>query len=350
MPVMLDLSETEALLTAAEIERLVAAISRRRVLICAGGAALLAAAPMGVRGQEATPAAMRQVEDHFGPVTIPAHPQRVIVEGNSTLGNVIALGVKPLAASMNPNSLPVFLEGKIDGVVDVLDLSSGTDSIDIEKALSLDPDLIIAISGSGGQDWNLENVERYKAALPATYAYEQSYTYEEEIKQNLIDAAIALNVEDRAQAVLDAYDARVAELREAVTAAGFTDKPVTVVRIFQGGTIWIPYGTSESIVFRAVGIPQPEGQRNPDDFGMELSLERLDVLNEAYALVIYIDDNAEMTQQQLLNNPVWQAVTPVREGRVIFVNSGVWNSMEIPGVMAIMDDVENLLLPLADKA
>src|SRR5262249_30725126 len=155
-----------------------------------------------------------------------------------------------------------------------------------------------------------------------TYAYEQSYTYEEDIKQNLLEVAKALNVADRAGAVLAAYDQRIADLRQAVINVGFDDKPVTVVRVFAGGSLWIPFGTSESIIFRAIGIPQPEGQRDPEQFGMEISLERLDILNAAYALVIYVDDNADVTQDDILTSPVWQSVTPVREGRVIFVNSG----------------------------
>lgn len=348
MPVVLCPRPTASPLTDAEMERLIAAMTRRRVVIAGVSAALAAAAPASLQAQEATPAAMREVVDRTGPVTIPAQPQRVVVDGNSTLGNMIALGMKPIAAAMNPNSLPTFLADQIEGVVDVRDASA--EAIDIELALSLDPDLIITYWGSGGQGWNLENVERYKQALSATFAYEQSYTYEEEIKQNLIEVARALNVEDRAAGVLAAYDARVAELRQAVLDVGFDDKPVTVVRIMSGDSLWIPFGTSESIVFRAIGIPQPEGQQSPEEFGIELSLERLDILNDAYALVIYVDDNAALTEEAILGNPIWQSVTPIREGRVIFVNSGIWNSIEIPGVMAIMDDVENLLLPLASKA
>lgn len=346
MPDLLAPSVTEEQLTDDELQRLVAAITRRRIVIGGAGATLFAVSPKGVRGQEATPVAMRQLTDRMGPVEVPLHPQRVIVEGNSTLGNMIALGMKPVGASMNPNSLPAFLKEQIDGVVDVEDQSVG--ALDIELALTLNPDLIIAYWGSDDQGWNQENVERYKQAVPATYAYEQNYSYEEDIKQNLVDVAIALNVEDRAQAVLDAYDARVAELAEKVTAAGFNDKPVSVVR-FMKDAIWVAWGTSESIVFRAVGIPQPEGQQDPKEFGMEISLERLDILSGAYALVIYIDDNASINKDEIINNPIWQSVDAIREGRVIFVNSGVWNSIEIPGVMAIMDDVENLLLPLAEE-
>jgi ABC-type Fe3+-hydroxamate transport system substrate-binding protein len=319
------------------------AASRRALIAAALGAGLVVSTGTGARGQEASPTAMREIVDKIGSVAVPAHPQRVVVEGNSTLGNMLALGLKPIGASMNPNSLPTFLAEQIDGITDV----RGEIGIDIEKALTLNPDLIIALWGSGGSDWNIENVNRYKDALSATFCYEQNYVYEEDLKQNLIDIAYALGVEDRANDVIAAFDRRVAELRQAVLDSGFDDKPVTVVRIFHDGSIFVPISTSESIIFRAIGIPQPEGQQDPKDNFLELSLERLDILNSAYALVIYIDDNAEMTQEEMLSSDLWQSLTPIRENRVIFVSSGVWNSIELPGAMAIMDDIEHLLLPLA---
>lgn len=319
------------------------AATRRSIITAVLGAGLVVTTGTGVQGQEASPAAERNVVDRIGPITLPANPQRVVVEGNSTLGNMLALGLKPIGASMNPNSLPTFLADQVDGIVDV----RGEDGMDLEKALALNPDLIIAIWGAGGSDWNIENVERYKAALPATFCYEQNYVYEEDLKKNVTDIALALGVEDRAKAVIDAYDQRVAQLRQAVIDAGFDTKPVTVVRVFQDGNYSIRIGTSESIIFRALGIPQPDGQQNPEDFSLELSLERLDILNSAYAVIIYIDDNSEVTAEGMLSNPVWQSVTAVQENRVIFVNSGIWNSIEMPGAMAIMQDIENLLLPLA---
>ncbi|MFT4040063.1 MAG: ABC transporter substrate-binding protein [Thermomicrobiales bacterium] len=348
MPQVLELPETLSPQTPNSERRRGATITRRYFIASGAGAALLAAAPGAAHGQAATPTATRVVTDMLGPVTLPDHPQRVVVEGNSTLGNMIALGAKPLAATMNQNSLPAFLAGKIDGVEDVYDESAG--GIDIERMLALEPDLVIAVWGAGGTGWNLENVERYRQAVPATFAYEQNYVYEEDLKQNLLDVATALNLEENAAGVLAAYDARVSALRQAVQDAGFADKPVTVLRVFNDGGYSIRIGTSESIIFRAIGIPQPEGQQDPTLFSIDVSPERLDILNDAYAVVVYVDDNSTVTQEQILSSPLWQSVTAVQEDRVIFVNSGIWNSIEIPGAMAIMDDIEQHLLPLGHGA
>ncbi|MFT4040062.1 MAG: ABC transporter substrate-binding protein [Thermomicrobiales bacterium] len=332
-------------LTAAEMERLIAAITRRRIVIGGAGAALLAGAPGIVRGQDASPEALREVHDLLGPVLVPAHPQRVIVEGNTTLGNMMALGMTPIAATFNPYSFPTFLANDVKDVLDIREAGTGT--LDLEKTLSLNPDLIIAMWGSNGEAWNLENVERYKQVVPATYAYAADFMYEEQVKQNLIEVATALNLEERAAEVLAEFDHRVAELRQQVIATGFDEKPVTVVRVSDDGSLVIKVGTAESIVLQALGIPQPAGQQDPTEIVLDLSPERLDVLNEAWAVVLYVDDTATFTPETLLAGPLWQSLTPVQEGRVVFVSSGTWNALDILGIMAIMDDVEMKLLPLA---
>lgn len=206
----------------------------------------------------------RIVDDYFGPVEVPANPQRVVAESSIELGNMIALGLKPIGAGVNLNSLPGYLADQMEGVVDL----TTEEGIDLEKALELKPDLILAGSGSATDPWNKEACDLYRAGLPATFCYAYGYTYEEEIKKNLTEIAGALNVEEKAGEVIAAFDARVAELRTRVEAAGLTDKPVSVVRLSAGGNYSIRIGTTESIAFRALGIPQPEGQQNPDDFSV----------------------------------------------------------------------------------
>jgi iron complex transport system substrate-binding protein len=326
--------------TAAERRTLLEALTRRKFLT-ASMAAFLVAHDDG-KAQHGTPAATRKVVDKMGTVLVPSRLQRVIANNNATIGNMLALGMKPIGADFNTHSIPRYLGDQMEGIVDV----TGEDGIDIEKALALDPDLIIAIWGIGGEGGNQQACERYKAAV-ATFCYKQNYVYEEDLKQNVRDVALALGVEARAGEVLAEFDRRVAALRHKVRESGFDDKPVSVVRVFDNGNYSIRVGTSESIIFRAVGIPQPPGQQNPEDFAIDLSLEHLDVLNQAYAVVVYIDDTSQVKPDQILNNDVWRLLTPVRMNRIVFVSSGVWNSIDILGAEAIVDDVESMLIPLA---
>jgi iron complex transport system substrate-binding protein len=286
----------------------------------------------------------RVIEDLTGEVALPANPQRVVAAESVTLGNMLALDFKPIATGVNVNSLPFYLQDKMDGVEDI----TTAEDIDLERALALGAEMIITFGGPEEDPWNMESCELYAQALP-TFCYAYNYVYEEEIKRNLMELGRALNLEDRAEEVLTEYDARVEELKQKVLDTGFTDKPVSVVRIGQNGGYSIRIGTSESIVFRAIGIPQPEGQQNPDDFRIDLSLENLSILNQAYAVIVYVDDNAAADGETVMNSDVWKNLEPVKNGRVVQVNSGVWNSVDILGAMAIMDDIEDLVLPLAEQ-
>jgi ABC-type Fe3+-hydroxamate transport system substrate-binding protein len=271
---------------------------------------------------------------------VPTNPQRVIAADGITLGNMIALGVKPVGTVVNLNSLPSYLADQMQGVVNV---TNAENSIDLEKALSLNADLIISIGGSSDDPFNEEDCTRYREAV-ATFCYEYWYSLEEEIKMNLTEVARALGKEDKAREVIANYDRRVEDLKQKVRAKGLTDKPVSVVRLANGGNYSIRFGTSESIIFRDLGIAQPPGQQDPEQFRLVLSLENLNVLNQSHTLFVYVDDNAKGQEGALLGSPVWKSLTPVQAGRVYMVSSGIWNSVDMLGAMRIMDDIERTFL------
>lgn len=318
-------------------------LTRREFL--GGALALAVLSACGDDDAEPTPSvATREVEGMFGTVEIPTNPQRVIVDNNTALGNMLAMGYKPIAASVNRNSLPHYL---LDGVEGVEDVTAEQGGIDVEKALALNPDLIIAFGGIKGNPFNQENCEVYSQAV-ATFCYAQDYVYEEDIKANVEAIGRALDDESKAREVIADFDQRVAEMREKVVEAGFDSRPVSVLRVFADGGFSLRIGTSESIIFRAIGIPQPEGQQNPEDFSISVSAENVRILNDAYALIIYIDSNSDQTPETLLREEIWSTVTAVKEERVVFVDSGVWNSIDIIGATEIMNDIEELVLPLGE--
>jgi iron complex transport system substrate-binding protein len=279
------------------------------------------------------------IKDFYGPVTLPSKPTRVVAAESVTLSNLIALGIKPIGAAVNRNSLPHYLADQMVGVEDV----TADEGLDLEKALSLEPDLIITSVGSAEDQWDKESYEKYKAAV-ATFGYTHGYTYIEELQHNVDEIARAVDRRDRARELMRAYEDRTKELKERVRRSGLTDTPVSVVRLSQDANYSIRIGTSESIAFRALGITQPEGQRDPDKFSIEFSLERLAILNQADTVFVYVDDNASAERAAVVDSPLWRSLEPVRRGRVHFVNSGVWNSIDIPGLMVILDDIEKFFL------
>lgn len=321
----------------------------RREFLHGVGATVLALALFAACGSDDESDASSEtitVDGVFGPVTIPAAPERIVAGDSVTLTTLLALDIKPIAAAVNRNSLPGYLDDQMDGVEDITAEEGG---IDLEHALSLDPDLIITSVGVTGGEPNEERYRQYQAAVP-TFGYTHHYVYIEQIVSNITEVARVLDREERAQELVEAYEERTAELRQRVADAGLGDRPVSVVRLSQDGNYSIRIGTSESIAFRALGIAQPESQRNPEDFRIDLSLENLNVLNEADTVFLYVDDNAAAEFDAVTSNAVWQSLEPVKNGRVHRVNSGIWNSIDIVGLMRILDDIETYFITPAEAA
>ncbi len=333
----------------AEWEALVDSLTRRRLIKTGLALGLITILPAcgGGNTTETGPLSSNTtlaVQDLFGTVSVPSRPEKVIAADDVTLGNMLALGVKPVGAGVNVNSLPGYLADQMEGIADV----TAEDGIDLEKVLALYVDLIVTFGGSKDKPFNQEECERYKQALP-TFCYEYWFSTEEEIKRNLTEVARVLGRDAEARQVIQQYDQRVQELKAKVTQAGLNDKPVSVLRIMEGQDYSIRIGTSESIVFRDIGLPQPEGQRNPEDFAITLSLENLNILNQAHAVFVYVDDTAKGQESAIFDTDVWKGLEPVKAGRVYTVNSGIWNSADMIGAMRIMDDIEHLMVQPALK-
>jgi iron complex transport system substrate-binding protein len=324
------------------------ALSRRELISTTLLAAMLIACGQrqqaGV-GQEAP----RQLQDVFGPVAVPARPQRIIAGEDVTLNNLLALGVQPVGGFIYADSSIRHTEHLLDK--EYVDLRKAG-ALDIEKALTLKPDLLVALGGTKEKPRNQESCAVWKQAMP-TYCYEYDFIYEEQIKNNVLELSRALNLEEKAREVIARFDQRVADLREKVTAVGCGDKPVSVVRVFDANTYALRTGTLESVIFRAIGIPRPSGQQDPTRTQVDFSAENLSILNEAYALIVYADDDDfrggqdRVTETMIRTHPLWQGLTPVREGRVVFVQP--WNGADILKAMTIMDEIEELLLPLVGR-
>ena len=197
-------------------------LTRREFLSSALAAALLIACSDDDEDAPAPEATTRTIDDYFGPVTVPATPQRVVAADSVSLLSMLALGIKPVAAAVNANSLPHHLSDQMTGVDNV----SGDDGIDLEKALIHNPDLIFMSAGISGGTVNEERYRRYQAVVP-TFAYTHHYSYIEQVVANLNQVARVLDREQEAQKRVQEYEDRVAALKARIEKADLTDRPVS---------------------------------------------------------------------------------------------------------------------------
>ncbi|MEM7142689.1 MAG: iron-siderophore ABC transporter substrate-binding protein [Actinomycetota bacterium] len=278
------------------------------------------------------------VTDAFGnEVTVPAVPTRVFAGDDTSLANLLDLGVVPIGTAVNRNAVPAFLGDRLDGIVD-LSADNGL-GINIEAMAALEPDLII-----GPGTTLLELQYGLASEVAPTYAYRYGYSSSEEIRTNLTDVAVVLGLEDRAAEILADLDARIADMRDRLANSDAADTTVSVVRIFRDGSgISLRHGTTESVMMNEIGVTRPPNQRSIEDFATSLSLETLDQA-DADVIFVYLDDPEDpAVYDEMRENPLWQTLGAVQNDRVYTVDGGVWNGISIAAAHLILDDLEATL-------
>jgi iron complex transport system substrate-binding protein len=320
-------------------------LTRRNFMLGAVAAALLVTGVDPAHAEGTPQTNQRVVQDAFGPVPLPATLDRVIAVRHHHIGNMLALGVTPIGIVPDASEFP--FPGHAEALAGVANVRAEADwMLDIEKALALDPDLILEMSGQADAPWNQEVCDLAKSAAP-TACFPYGYTDEDEIKQNMRDVGAVLGMEDEASDVIAAYDERVAELKPKVAQASFSDKPVATV-IWQGsGNFFVPVDRPSNMILRSLGIPQADFQADPALGEVAFSFENVKLLDEAYAVLVLLEGAG--TQEELEANPVWQLTEPTRQGRTIFLDANFWGWDYMPALMHMLDDVEQKLLPLTTE-
>jgi iron complex transport system substrate-binding protein len=284
----------------------------------------------------------RTVEGMFGPVELPANPQRIVVESPMILGDMVALGVKPIASGVYTETDLSYLGSAVEGVEQ---LPFGDGGIDIERVTALKPDLIIAYGGAYGDAWGQEGCARFAAVAP-TYCFTLDYVTASTSGDNLRLLAAALGLEAKADEVLAAYAAKVDAVKAAAAAKGVQDTSVAVLRVLPDKYAY-RYGM-EGSALRETGFTFPAGQETPDkdSFHIDLALENLDEVQQD-VIFLSVDAGTEGQLEALKANPLHATLPAVKAGRVYEVPTAVYNSADFVAANVRLDDVQKYMVDAA---
>ncbi|OIK09960.1 iron-siderophore ABC transporter substrate-binding protein [Bacillus sp. MUM 13] len=283
------------------------------------------------------------VKHAMGTTKIKGTPKRIVVLTNEGTEALLALGVKPVGAVQSWLGNPWYNHIKDDMKgAEVVGVES---EVNVEKIAALKPDLIL------GNKLRQEAVYKQLSAIAPTVFSE---TLRGDWKENFKLYAKALNLEDKGNKVLAAYDKKVADLK--VKLGDKANQTVSVVR-FMAGTSRIYYTDSFSgVIFDQLGFkraPQQEALFTPDNklgnLAIEVGKEVIPKMDAHYLFYFTYapngDQEALATAKDWTHDPLWKNLNAVKSGHSFEVSDAIWNTAG--GVLAantMLDELGELLL------
>ncbi len=269
---------------------------------------------------------IRVVKHAMGETKVPLNPKRVVVLGG--LDNVLALGIKPIAATtLLYDNYPNYLQSKTK----TLQKIGVNGSPNLEKILYLKPDLIL------GLNWDADIYQQLSQIAPTVLADGDKIW-----KEWLTKFAEALGETEKAEKLLLSYDQRINTLRQKM-GNNLSKTQVSLVNFWNNYTrIYMNASFAGSIV-KEIGLPRPTYQ-DKDKVNENISLELIPQL-EGDVIFLILGGHDPSKLKQFTNHPLWSKLEAVREERVYKVSSDTWiSSWGMIGANSVLDDLFKYLI------
>lgn len=289
-------------------------------------------APTESGGSDARGEFPRTVSHAEGTTEIPAAPERVVVLDTGELDSAVALGVIPVGAVRAPVE---------SGFLNYLSEQTGQtelvgtiDEPDLEAIAALQPDLILSSTLRHEQLY-----DQLSQIAPTVFTETVGVVW----RHNMLIHAEALGYEDRAQEVLDEYDARTQALGDELSDGGELPS-VSMVRFLPGSTRLYQKASFIGTILEDVGFPRPEAQ-DADDFALEVSEEQVELMDADVIFHSHYGAEDETTAPQILDSSMWRSLEAVQAGRVHAVEDDHWMlGIGIGAAGLVLDDLGTILL------
>ncbi|WP_193615372.1 ABC transporter substrate-binding protein [Desertimonas flava] len=300
-----------------------AASATAAVTLVAGGAA--ASTPPA--GDSPAPIGPHVVVHAMGETEVPADPQRVVVLDSSFLDSAVALGLTPVGATEGfaGGGLPGYLPAD---VLEAVEIVGETNAPQLESIAALEPDLII-----GAKVRHEGLYDELSQIAPTVFSESSGGNWTEQV----LLTGEAIGRPDDAQALLDAFDERAAEVGEAIGASELT---ATIVRFLPDETRLYGPGSFSGSVLTAVGFDL--GDKDWNEYSMALiSTEQIELV-DADVVFATTYGSGETTRPQF--EGLWETLDAVENRRQFDVEDAVWmTGIGVLGANLILDDLETML-------
>lgn len=255
---------------------------------------------------------------------------RLVTLVPALLDAALAVGVRPVAAAVVGGEYPTHLNDDGQGI-DLLDVTTG---LDVERVASFAPDQILTQEA----DDNLADQLRQIAPTAEITFPVPAANWPEFVAQ----AAAELDRTEALTQVVEDHRVRVEEAKREI-APMLTGQTVTVLRMRDDGMIRV-YGAESfpGSVLGSLGLTHHtfSGGEHSDQGYIDASGELLSQAVGDIVFIMQIDGEAE---ELLADNPLWQQLPAVREGRAFFVDQARWLHVGYQSAAALIDDSVRLL-------
>lgn len=294
---------------------LVDQLTRRSLIGAASAVALAGCQPAGPAPTASTPPAHLMFTDALGTREIPSDVRRVVcLDGRGDLELAALCGYEVIAyydRSTSGVPYPESLRATFGADVELLEFDPN-----LEQLAVLDPDLIICDSTYWAEEIGQE---RFEAIAPLVIAARSADSGPTTWRTEFEEFARVLGKADQARPVFEAYDAKIAHLRDTeadVIAA-------TSLNLFHDsgegdgkGWIFHPTGTLFGTIVEAVGGHFSAFQQELSEKATDIAAENIGRLDgDVMVRTSYTLDPG--TFDALERNPLWSRLPSVKAGRVL---------------------------------
>jgi len=248
-------------------------------------------------------------KDMKGDVTVPTNPQRIV--SITHLGDLAALGVKPVGAGSLALENSILLKDELAGVANVGDVS-------MEKVLELNPDLIIVPSYLPA-----DNVEQLKKIAPvvtlATTGWEGIDPLEEVKTMGEL-----LGKQKEAEEFITRYKQKAEEAKKKIEEVIGPDEKIGTYSIW-AKNFWVWPKTRDAgynlyEMFGLKPLPKIESEAFPGQ-GIDISLEVLsDYAADHMFVTVYEPDGGAERAKEVMNGAVWKNLPAVKNNHVYMLD------------------------------
>jgi iron complex transport system substrate-binding protein len=277
----------------------------------------------------------RVVRHAGGTTRVPVNPERICAL--AAADELLAIGVKPVAHSINDGNFPDYLAEPLADVPWVPTVY-GAQFPDLEAVVRARPDLIITRTTSGQTYLQLSRIAPVVVLLDHLVHY----------RQRLLDVGIIVGRRPQAEARLAWYNARV---RAAVAVLHPIVGTRTMAMMRIRPKVYRLHGDQNHVsplLYGDLQMNRPDLVRNRA-WSSTMSPEQLLAFDADY-LIVSVDaaSEARRTYDELRTHPVWARVPAVRDGRVaVIAKWRHWSDSGILGRARAIDDVVRLVAPAA---